>query len=135
MLVLGSIGFLGGGTLGEHGSSVLVQLELGDDTVGWVNTNLDGGSVHFLALHSFDVDDEFSSVNIDDLTGLLAFEVTTDNHDLDIYIRHTVTTVNSKYYKSVTNVTKTYFVILSDWKRSDVVLSSQFLGEWSRHDL
>jgi len=108
VLVLSSIGFLGGGTLGEHGSSVLVQLELGDNTVGWVNTNLDGGSVHFLALHSFDVDDEFSSVNIDDLTGLLAFEVTTDNHD---------------------------FIILSDWKRSDVVLSSQFLGEWSRHDL
>ena len=83
VLVLGGIGFLGGGTLGEHGSSVLVQLELGDDTVGWVDTNLDGATVHFLALHSFDVDDEFSSVNIDDLTGLLAFEVTTDNHDLD----------------------------------------------------
>jgi len=100
VLVLGSVGFLGGGTLGKHGSSVLVQLELGDDTVGWMNTNLDGRSVHFLALHSFDVDDEFSSVNLDDLTGLLAFEVTTDNHD---------------------------FVILSDWKRSNVVLSSQFL--------
>ena len=124
MLVLGSIGFLGGGTLGEHGSSVLVQLELGDDTVGWVDTNLDGATVHFLALHSFDVDDEFSSVNIDNLAGLLAFEVTTDNHDLDNFI------INCH-----TNVIVTYFIILSDRKRSDVVLSSQFLGEWSRHDL
>ena len=118
-----SSGSAGGAGL-EHGLSVLIELQLGDDTVGWVDTNLDGATVYFLALHSFDVDDEFSSVNIDNLAGLLAFEVTTDNHDLDNFIIH-----------CHTNVIVTYFIILSDRKRSDIVLSSQFLGEWSRHDL
>ena len=32
--------------------------------------------------HSYDVNDEFSSVNIDD--SLVALKVTTENHDLDI---------------------------------------------------
>ena len=45
MLVLGLGGGAAGGTTGQHGVAVLVQLQLGDDAVGWVNANLDGGSV------------------------------------------------------------------------------------------
>ena len=45
VLVLGLGGGAASGTAGEHGVAVLVQLELGDDAVGWVDADLDGGTV------------------------------------------------------------------------------------------
>ena len=49
-------------------SPVLVALDLGDDDVGWVDGQLDSGSVGLLAGHSVDVDDELLSVDLDDLS-------------------------------------------------------------------
>jgi len=102
-----SSGSAGGARL-EHGLSVLVELQLGDDAVGWVDANVDGGAVDLLSLGSLDVDDELLSVDGLDSSGGLSLVVTSDNHDL---------------------------VILSDWERSDVVLGSEFLGKRSGHDL
>jgi len=102
-----SSGSAGGARL-EHSLSVLVELQLGDDAVGWVDANVDGGAVDLLSLGSLDVDDELLSVDGRDSSGRLSLVVTSDNHDL---------------------------VILSDWERSDVVFGSEFLGKRSGHDL
>ena len=48
VLVLGLGGGAASGTAGEHGVAVLVQLELGDDAVGWVDADLDGGTVDLM---------------------------------------------------------------------------------------
>ena len=67
MLVLGlGVGAASGAT-GQHGVAVLVQLELGDDAVGGVDADLDGGAVDLLALHALDVDDELLAEDLDDL--------------------------------------------------------------------
>ena len=76
-----SRGSAGGARL-EHGLSVLVELQLGDDTVGWVDANVDGGAVDLLSLGSLDVDDELLSVNGLDSASRLSLVVTSDNHDL-----------------------------------------------------
>ena len=76
-----SRGSAGGARL-EHGLSVLVELQLGDDAVGWVDANVDGGAVDLLSLGSLDVDDELLSVDGLDSTGGLSLVVASDNHDL-----------------------------------------------------
>ena len=47
--------------------AVLVELELGDDNLGGVDTNVDGGAVHLLAGDALDVDDPLLAVHLDDL--------------------------------------------------------------------
>jgi hypothetical protein len=44
-----------------------------------VDANVDSGTVGLLTLDSLNVDDEFLSVALHDLAGLLALVVTTDN--------------------------------------------------------
>jgi hypothetical protein len=44
-----------------------------------VDTNVDGGTVGLLTLDSLNVNDEFLSVALNDLAGLLALVVASDN--------------------------------------------------------
>lgn len=76
-----SRGSAGGARL-EHGLSVLVELQLGDDAVGWVDANVDGGAVDLLSLGSLDVDDELLSVDRLDSASGLSLVVASNNHDL-----------------------------------------------------
>lgn len=67
----------------EDGLAILVELSLGDDDVGGVDTDRDGGTVDLLAGDAVDVDNPLLTVDLDDLT-LTALEGTTNNHDLVI---------------------------------------------------
>ena len=51
----------------KEGLAVLVDLELGDDDLGGVDANVDGGAVHLLAGDALDVDDPLLAVHLDDL--------------------------------------------------------------------
>lgn len=75
-------------------------MQLGDNDLGWVKVQLNGGTVRLLLGDFVDLNGEFQSVNAGDLT-FLALVGTTGDQD---------------------------FVISSDWQRSDTVLCSQFLG-------
>lgn len=98
---------LGVTTLSSNQSlSVLVQVKLGDDKLGWVDVDWDGSTVGLLLGQLVNLDGEFQSVNRRDLT-LLALLGTTDNKNL---------------------------VLLSDWKSLDLVLLLELLGEWSRKE-
>lgn len=98
---------LGVTTLSSNQSlSVLVQVKLGDDKLGWVDVDWDGSTVGLLLGQLVNLDGEFQSVNRRDLT-LLALLGTTDNKNL---------------------------VLLSDWKSLDLVLLLELLREWSRKE-
>lgn len=85
--------------------SLVVQVQLGDDNLGWVDVDWDRSTRGLLLLQLVDLDRELQSVDGGDLT-LGTLLRTSDNSDL---------------------------VLLSDWDRSDVVLSSQLLGQRSGH--
>jgi hypothetical protein len=50
--------------------------------LGWVNADVDCGTVELLALDAFDMDDPLLAVHLNDLAGL-TLEGTTDNLDLN----------------------------------------------------
>lgn len=74
---------------------------------GAVNAHVDSCAISLLALHPFNVDDVFLSIHLDYLANLLTFVVSSNHLDL---------------------------VVLADGHGADVVLLSQLLGEWRRHD-
>ena len=61
--------------------AVLVELELGDDNLGGVDTDVDGGAVHLLAGDALDVDDPLLAVHLDNLA-LATLEATPHNLNL-----------------------------------------------------
>ena len=85
--------------------SVLVNLELGDDAVGWVDGDSNGGSVGLLLGDLIDMDAPSSSVDCNDLS-ISVLEGTSD--DLDM-------------------------VSLSDWDRSLIMFALQVLGQVATH--
>ncbi|RXI07057.1 hypothetical protein DVH24_026193 [Malus domestica] len=98
----------GGAALGlavEQRLAVLVQPELGDDHLGWVDSDVHGGAIDLLAGDSFDVDDPFAAVDLDDLA-LAALEGPADHLDL---------------------------VVLAHRHGSDVVLGTEVGGERGAH--
>lgn len=58
-----------------------------------MNADVNGGTVGLLALNSLDVKGELSSIALNDLAGLLAFVVATDNL-LKSFIISTTTSFN-----------------------------------------
>merc|ERR1712029_714640 len=86
--------------------AVLVHLQLDNDHLAGVDTNIDCGTVSFLSLNPLDVDSELLPVTLDNLAHLLTLVVT--SHHLN-------------------------FIIFSEWHGSDSILGFQFLGERSRH--
>lgn len=91
----------------EDGSSVLVELEGGDDNVGGVDANRGSSSVALLNVDSVDVDDPLLPVDLGDLA-LSALVLSSDNQNL---------------------------VVLPDGDGSGVVLLSELLGQGGRHEL
>lgn len=83
--------------------SLVVQVQLVDDNLRWVNVDWDGSTGRLFLLQLLDLNGKLQSVDSRDLT-LRTLLGTSDNGDL---------------------------VLLSDWERLDVVLLSQLLGEWS----
>lgn len=79
-------------------------MKLGDDNLGWVDVDWDGGTVGLLLGELLNLDGELESVHGGNST-LRTLLGTSDNEDL---------------------------VVLSDWKSSDTVLLSKLLGEWGR---
>ena len=67
----------------KDGLAILVELDLGNNNVGGVDTNGDGGTVDLLAGDAVDVDNPLLTVDLDDLT-LTALEGTTNDHNLII---------------------------------------------------
>lgn len=47
--------------------AILVNLELGDDALAGINTDMDSGSIHLLSSHSIDVNAELPPVYLQDL--------------------------------------------------------------------
>ena len=72
------------GTSVEDLLPVLVHLQLDDANLGRVNTNIDRRAVGLLALNSLDVNDKLFAIDLNDLSDLLAFEVTAQ--DLDFIV-------------------------------------------------
>lgn len=64
--------------------TVLVELELGDDDLGWLDSERDGLSVGLLAGDTLDVDDVLETVDGSDLA-LTALVGATDNGDLVVF--------------------------------------------------
>ena len=62
--VYSSGGLLAGGLPLEDGLPVSVQLQVGDDNVGGVDTDLDGGAVGLVGGDSLDVDDPLLTVDL-----------------------------------------------------------------------
>ena len=89
----------------EQSFSVLVELDLGDHDVGWVDAHCNRLTVSLLSANSLDVDDVLLTIALGDLS-LSISEVTSNNHD---------------------------FVFSSDGKRSDVVLLAKLLRQWGGH--
>ncbi len=87
----------------DQGLSVLVQVQLGDDDLGWVDVGWDGSTVRLFLGQLVNLDSELQSVDRGNLT-FLTLLGTTNNQD---------------------------FVFLSDWQSLDVVLFSQFFGQRS----
>merc|ERR1719222_1608548 len=90
----------------QDGLAVLVHLELDDDQLAGVDTDINGGPVGLLPLDPLDVDPELLPVALDYLAHLLTLVVTSDHLD---------------------------FIILPDGHGSDSILGSQLLREGSRH--
>ena len=105
--VSSSVGLLASGLPLQDGLPVGVELQVGDDDVGRVDTDLDGGTVGLVGGDSLNVDDPLLSVDLDDLA-LLALVLASDNQDL---------------------------VVLSDGHGSDRVLLPQLLVQPGAHDL
>lgn len=89
----------------NQGLSGVIQLQLVDDNLGWVDVDRDGGTTGLLLGQLLELDGELQSVHGADLA-LRALLGASDNSDL---------------------------VLLSDWQGSDLVLLSQLLGQRSRH--
>jgi len=90
----------------KYGLAVLVDLELSDDDLGWVDAKWDGLAGGLLANDTLDVNDVLETVDGGDLA-LTSLVGATDDRDL---------------------------VILADWDRADVVLLTELLGERGAHD-
>ena len=91
--------------------SIFVKFQLGDFTVGWVNGDLDLRSVLLVLDHFLNMDAPSASVNGEHLSGL-AFHSVFGGSLLD-----------------------EDGVSLSDWERSDTVLSLQFFAHVTAHHL
>lgn len=89
----------------DQGLSLVVQVQLGDDNLRWVDVDRHGSTGGLLELQLLDLDRELQSVDGRNLT-LRALLGASDDGDL---------------------------VLLSDWDRLDLVLLSQLLGQRSRH--
>ena len=63
----------------QDGLAVLVHLQLDDDQLAGVDTDIDGGSVGLLSLDPLNVDPELLPVALDYLAHLLSLVVTSDN--------------------------------------------------------
>ncbi|KAH3677661.1 hypothetical protein OGATHE_000315 [Ogataea polymorpha] len=85
--------------------SVFVQVQFGDDNLGWMDVDWHAGTVGFLFGQFFELDGVFQSVHRGD-GSLLALLGTSDNENL---------------------------VVLSHWESLDFVLFSELLGQRSRH--
>jgi hypothetical protein len=59
--------------------AILVHLELDDQQLRWMNSDVDVCSVGLLALDSFDVHDKLLTVDLHDLADLVAFVVTAND--------------------------------------------------------
>merc|ERR1719151_375220 len=87
--------------------AVLVHLELDNDDLAWVDSNVDGGAIGLLPLDPLNVDSELFPVALDNLAHLLTLVVASD--DL-------------------------HFIVLPDRHGPDSVLGPQLLGEGSGHE-
>merc|ERR1711976_1138760 len=88
--------------------SIFSQSHFSDDHIRWGNTDVNSRSSSFFSLNSFNVNDVFFSVGLDNFTGLFTFEFTSDDFD---------------------------FIVFDQRHGSDVVFSSEFFGQSSGHDL
>jgi hypothetical protein len=59
--------------------AILVHLELDDQQLRWVNSDVNVRSVGLLALDSFDIHDKLLTVDLHDLADLVAFVVTAND--------------------------------------------------------
>ena len=103
LLALG--GLLGLGAALDEGITVLIGLELGDDNVGGVDSDLNSLTVNLLAGDLLDVDDILGARNEGDLS-FLGGMLSVGNDDL---------------------------VVLADGGRTDTELGAQVLGEGGGH--
>lgn len=90
----------------QYALTVLVELQLGDDDLGWVDTDGDGLTRGLLADDTLDVHDVLETVYGGDLA-LTALVGSANDGD---------------------------FVVLSDWDGADVVLLTELLAERCAHD-
>lgn len=81
--ILGLLLALGAVLAGKESLVVLVELEVGDDNVGGVDSDGDGGSGSLLAVNALNVDDPLLAVDLDNLA--LASLVGSAN-DLDLVV-------------------------------------------------
>ena len=111
-LDLGNLALLGALLLGlvlagKHGTTVLVEFQLGDLHVAGVNADEVGATVELSAGDLLDVDHPLLAVASNNLAGLFLLAlVASDDDDL---------------------------VVLADGERADVVLLTELLGEGSAH--
>ena len=70
---------LGAGFALQNQLAILVQLQLGDDHIRRMNSDVDSSTVGLLALDSLNVNNELASIALHDFAGLRALVVTTNN--------------------------------------------------------
>ena len=79
----------------QDGLAVLVHLQLDDDQLAGVDTDIDGGSVGLLSLDPLNVDPELLPVALDYLAHLLSLVVTSDNLGQNRVSKRTLSINNS----------------------------------------
>jgi hypothetical protein len=105
-LALGLVGGAAARLAVEDGLAVLVELELGDDHLGGVDPDVDGGPVHLLPRDALDVDHPPAAVDLHHLP--LAALVAPPHH--------------------------LHLVVLADGDGADVVLVAELGGEGGGHE-
>ncbi len=80
-LLLHGLGLLGAVLALEKILAVLVHVNLGDNNLGGVDADGNGGTVGLLAVDTLNVDDPLAAVDLDNLA-LATLEGATDDHDL-----------------------------------------------------
>ena len=97
---------LGSSSVFQDTFAIFVQFQLHDDNLAWMNTNMHSCSISLFTLDSFDVHDILLSVDLDNFSYLLPFEVTTNNLKVKLRRIEVEVTVNLYQVKSCTK----YFI-------------------------
>lgn len=94
------------GTTLQDGLAILVQFQLDDQHLAWVDAHVDVGAVRVLTLNLLNVDDELLTVGLHYLANLVALVVATDH---------------------------LHFVVTANGHRAHVVFLTQLLGQGGGH--